>query len=246
MIYLSRLVLNPRSHDVQRDLADCQAMHRTVMSAFPPAPADGEGGREHFGVLYRLDVPPHGQGLPTLLVQSRTCPDWSGLPRSYLLPLGDESDNPACKRVEDRYARLDVGTVLRFRLRANPTRKVDTRSGPDGSRRNGRRVELRQDAERIAWLQRKAEQGGFRLLTVSSHHDVPAVQASAAGKIVGTRRDRTLTTSKAVAHLTFGSVLFDGLLVVTDRERFQATLARGIGPGKAYGFGLLSIAPASS
>lgn len=245
MIYLSRLILNPRSHDVQRDLADCQAMHRTVMSAFPPAPVGGEGGREHFGVLYRLDTPPHGQGPPVLLVQSFARPDWSGLPRSYLLPPGGESINPACKRVDDRYARLEIGTVLRFRLRANPTRKVDTRSGPDGSHRNGRRVELRQDAEQVAWLERKAEQGGFRLLTVGGRHDAPAVQASAVARVVGTRTDRASSTSQAGAHLTFGSVLFDGLLVVTDRERFQETLARGIGPGKAYGFGLLSIAPAS-
>jgi hypothetical protein len=30
---------------------------------------------------------------------------------------------------------------------------------------------------------------------------------------------------------------------VTDVEQFRATLAGGIGSGKAYGFGLLTIAP---
>ena len=35
-MYLSRLAINPRSRDVQQDLADIYQMHRTVMSAFPP------------------------------------------------------------------------------------------------------------------------------------------------------------------------------------------------------------------
>ena len=42
--------------------------------------------------------------------------------------------------------------------------------------------------------------------------------------------------------LRFGAVLFNGRLEVTDAERFQQTLATGIGSGKAFGFGLLSIA----
>jgi CRISPR system Cascade subunit CasE len=43
--------------------------------------------------------------------------------------------------------------------------------------------------------------------------------------------------------MTFGSVLFEGRLAITDTEQFRATLAAGIGSGKAYGFGLLSVAP---
>jgi len=46
--------------------------------------------------------------------------------------------------------------------------------------------------------------------------------------------------------LTVGDVLFDGRLVVTDADRFRETLTAGIGSGKAYGFGLLSIARAAS
>ena len=40
------------------------------------------------------------------------------------------------------------------------------------------------------------------------------------------------------------SVLFDGLLRVTDADAFQQTLIHGIGSGKSFGFGLLTIAPA--
>jgi CRISPR system Cascade subunit CasE len=36
------------------------------------------------------------------------------------------------------------------------------------------------------------------------------------------------------------------LLEITDAERFRAALAAGIGPAKAYGFGLLSVAPVAA
>ncbi len=41
-MYLSRLILNPRSRAVRRDLADCHSMHRTVMSGFPNVEAAGD------------------------------------------------------------------------------------------------------------------------------------------------------------------------------------------------------------
>ena len=43
--------------------------------------------------------------------------------------------------------------------------------------------------------------------------------------------------------LTFGAVLFEGELEITNAEDFRNALTHGIGSGKAYGFGLLSIAP---
>jgi len=39
------------------------------------------------------------------------------------------------------------------------------------------------------------------------------------------------------------SVLYNGLLEVTDPDLFHRALIRGIGSGKAFGFGLLSVAP---
>ena len=36
--------------------------------------------------------------------------------------------------------------------------------------------------------------------------------------------------------------MFDGRLVVTDAALFRQTLVQGIGSGKAFGFGLLSVA----
>lgn len=35
--------------------------------------------------------------------------------------------------------------------------------------------------------------------------------------------------------------MFDGVLGVTDAEAFRVALREGVGPAKAFGFGLLSI-----
>lgn len=135
---------------------------------------------------------------------------------------------------------------FRFRLRANVTKKVDTKSGPDGARRNGKRVELRKEEERLAWLARKGDELGFRLGWVrasgAAEHVVNALVGPAV-KEWGFRR--RAGDGEGTARLTLAGVLFEGELEVTDAERFRRCLAEGIGPGKAYGMGLMSVAPAS-
>lgn len=242
MIFLSRIILNPRDREVRRDLADCQDLHRTIMSAFPRLASHGGNSRDTYAVLYRLEPSPRAGGPPIVVVQSETAPDWTKLPSTYVLETTGDPPNPGVKRVDDLYAALGEGTRLRFRLQANPTRKIDTKSRPNGEHRNGRRVPLSGDEERLAWLQRKSEASGFRILAARSNSNVPDVRTGAGGKITGSR-ENALADGKATK-LTFGAVLFDGNLMVTDADRFREALRRGIGPAKAYGFGLLSVAPA--
>lgn len=223
-MYLSRLLLDSRSRAVRRDLADCQELHRTIMSAFPPTPTPDENPRSRFGVLHRLEVDRRLNRL-ILYVQSLEQPDWSGLPSGYLL------GGPAVKQVEKVYRSLKTGEVLAFRLRANPTRKVDKKNQKDGPRWHGKRVELRREEEQIAWLRRKGEQGGFALSGVRVQSQV---------KEHGRRHDG----SGAGSPLTLTGVVFEGHLRITDADKFfHDSLAQGIGPGKAYGLGLLSLAP---
>lgn len=239
-MYLSRLILNPRNRALRRDLADCQALHRTIMSAFPDLPTEADA-RARLGVLFRLDVHPRS-GIPTVLVQSRERPDWSRLDPDYFIAGEPELPNPAVKSVVGAYDSLAEGTELLFRLRANPTRRIG-KSG-DGTNWKGKRVELRDEASRLDWLGRKGGQGGFMLLSVRAHSDVaggvsPAdVRTVEEVKLTGRRPD----PGAGGARLTFGSVLFEGRLRVTNAALFREMLERGIGSGKAYGFGLLSIA----
>jgi CRISPR system Cascade subunit CasE len=115
----------------------------------------------------------------------------------------------------------------RFSLLANPTRKI--RSNKAGKRtKNGRRVPLTQRKELTAWFARKAEAGGFTF-NADSLRTIP--------------RGREFFHKDGTSHGAHAAVEFQGELTVTDPAQFRATVAAGIGSAKAFGFGLLVIAP---
>jgi CRISPR system Cascade subunit CasE len=224
-MHLSRLKLSNRCRANLKDLADCHQLHRTLMSAFGDIQAGKGAPRARFGLLYRVE---EQEGAVILLIQSDEKPDWDRLDAArFMAP-------PECKDLDRLYGPLEAGQTLRFRLRANPTRKINTKSKPDGSRSNGQRVELRSEGEWLAWLGRKAGQHGFRLHSAGAAAEVPNVGTMPLGKLEGKKNGRSLT---------FFAVQFEGRLVIEDAALFKAALRNGIGPAKAYGFGLLSIAP---
>lgn len=224
---VSRLTLDPRNRATRALLHDAQQLHQWIMRAFPKV--QGEEARRALGVLHRLedDV---CTGRPLLFVQSAETPDWSFAADVLGAPPGGEG--VVVVDLAPTLDRLAAGALCAFRLRANPTRKIDTRSGPDGARRNGRRVPLRDPAARVAWLERKAAAAGFSL--VRGVTEEPEVRVTEESPQRGRRDD---------AGLTHEGVRFDGLLRVESPELLRAAVAQGVGPGKAYGFGLLSIRP---
>lgn len=240
-VHLSRLVLDPRNRDVRRDLANCHALHQTLLRALPTA-SNGDA-RAEFGLLYRPEVDPR-TGVVTVLVQSVPAPDWTRLPapregRSYLLAGADAERNPDCKRVGDVYSAIEAGQALSFRLRANPTKRLgERRHEPGRDRLAGKRVALLREEEQRDWLSRKALEAGFALVDVRVRPD-----RAFGAEQTGWRPMAAGDGDERRARLTFGAAVFDGVLRVTDAARFRAALAAGIGPGKAYGFGLLSVAP---
>ncbi len=220
-MYLSRLILNPRNRRVQAEVAHPYEMHRSILRAFPDDLAtDAER------VLFRLEAGQAHGGL-TLLVQSWSAPNWSWLEdekaRGYLLPV--DVPNPAVKPFA---LPLTAGQTLTFRLLANPT--VKRRFNQEDHKRVG----LYDEKEQEEWLKRKGEQGGFLVLSV---------RASKRDDVTGrTRKDEDGQTHD----LQLLAVQFDGLLQVTDPDRLQETVRHGIGSGKGFGFGLLSLAPPPS
>jgi CRISPR system Cascade subunit CasE len=234
-MYLSRLLLNERSYSVRRDLGDCYSMHRTVMSAFPDVAGAEADARSRLGVLYRLETD-RSAGNPRLYVQSLVEPDWTGLPAEYLSP-GPE--NPATRSLDEAYARLKVGTRLAFTLTANPAKKVGTTTKAErlaGKKDNGRRTPIVGVENQIAWLKAKAESAGFEVVEGGEGPNLPEVivtrEASVRGRGSGGQEES----------IALNAVVFQGMLRVTDAERFQGALRSGIGAGKAYGMGLLTIA----
>lgn len=227
-MYLSRLALDPRVVAVRRDLADCQGLHRTLLRGFADGIAgDGEGARAAAGLLFRVEVDRRSD-TPVVLAQSELAPAWSRLPLPYLA-------RPAeTKPLDGLLAGLAPGQRLRFRLRANPTKRLKTPATPGGSDRLvGKRVELLKEEERLAWLARKGEAAGFRL--GQTEPGVPAVDV---------RPEPVAAGQHGRERMTLGSVLFEGVLEVTDADLLRSAIRSGIGSGRAYGFGLLSVAPA--
>jgi CRISPR system Cascade subunit CasE len=235
-MFLSRLPLNARDRQGRFDLARPYEMHRTLWRAFP----EGDPGR----VLYRVDAD-RRDGRPAALVQSDHEPHWERLPTGYLVEPAE------CKALDFQVA---AGQRLRFRLRANPTKRVAAKNERLGGVMVGKRVGLTTEADQLRWLLRKGEEGGFRIpgqwvqsedpRTGQPRLDVktgkPLVIPNFRVDVVPEGR---IPNGKPGHGGAFLAVRFEGSLVVTDPDVFRQTFADGIGTGKAFGFGLLSVAP---
>jgi len=222
-MFLSRLILNPQNRRVQRELANPYELHRTLMAAFPEKVPSGER------VLYRVDIDGRS-GVPTVLLQSQDRPDWAWL--------GDPRANGYLQQAPDTKAfelRLSVGQALAFRLRANPTTKrwLPVDKDDATSEKKAMRVPITGDDDLRQWLDRKAAHGGFRIVYVST---------LAEGRSAGWQPVEDPEANEKRRRLTFYAVRFDGVLTVTDPEALADTVCQGIGSGKGFGFGLLSLA----
>ena len=117
-----------------------------------------------------------------------------------------------------------------FSLLTNPTKKLRV-DNPDGTRKkNGRRVPITRIEECAAWLQRKGTNGGFSI----EPERVRVIP-----------RGREFFHKDHTSRGTHTAMEFQGELTVTDPELFRSTIAAGIGSAKAFGFGLLILAPLS-
>ncbi len=220
-MYLSRLILNPRSRQVRNELADPYELHRTVCKAFPDA---NYKDNESTGILFRVDLHPRTR-IPTLLVQSRQKPDWDFLStekKNYLLEesgLPLDVENPAVKEMK---LQLRQGQVLAFRLRANPTKRV---------KENAKRMGLLREEEQHAWIRRKLESVGAALVSVNILNEQFT-------------RGKLFIEKEKEKRMNFLSVQFDGILQVEKPDDLVAGIFSGFGSAKGLGFGLLSLARA--
>lgn len=147
-----------------------------------------------------------------VLVQSLIAPSWTRPAFAARLPVR-LADGP--KPVSLNLAK---GQVLRFRLRANPTQAMRTQ--------NLSRTGIIREHQQKAWLQRKLAQSGFVL---GGH------------QIVGEGMIQIVKRSEE-RKMTFASMFCDGIVTVSDADLAIAGVQSGIGRGKAFGFGLLSLA----
>jgi CRISPR system Cascade subunit CasE len=118
-----------------------------------------------------------------------------------------------------------VGQTFRFRLAANPTKRLRG----DG-KNDGNRIGLEREEDQLKWLSRKSDLHGFRVLAART----AKINQPDGCKVVNGKKQ----------HIRQFAVRFDGILQVTDAEAFSLACRQGIGSGKGMGFGLLSLASA--
>lgn len=210
-MYLSKLTFNNHLVGARRLIASPYQLHKAIMRAFPDAD-DGGPGR----VLFRVDHSGNSDEA-YLLVQSEKKPDWQKAEQLLdCLTLPPESKHLDLK--------FNKGQVLYFRLQANPTVK---RKMADN--KVSKRLGLLREEDQLTWLKRKAERGGFSMLScVTTAKEM--LEETKAGN--GTKHK-----------LSMLSVHFEGVLKVEDNKAFLETVRSGIGSAKGLGFGLLSLAP---
>ena len=127
----------------------------------------------------------------------------------------------AQRNISDLLGTVEEGQKLGFQLQTMPFKKVVSEG-----KKNSRRKALLTTEERLSWLNRKAEQAGFLILNVTENQ----------GEIIHARH-----SEEKGGELTMKSWCYIGQLQITNKDSFCRSLCNGIGPGKAYGLGMLII-----
>lgn len=112
-----------------------------------------------------------------------------------------------------------------FQVRTNPTIKRVVRNTAGERKKNGRRTGIYDPGGLHAWIRRKALQAGIEIIDCF------------AGPPIHTYFVKEGRRGKHIA------VDFHGALRVSEREAFRRAFETGIGPAKAFGFGLLMLQP---
>ena len=193
-MYLTKITLDLRNHRVYKDLTDLRCYHGYLENAFSAEIMLGVRKRH----LWRLD-----KG-GSILLLSEDKPD-----RIKLMNFAKK-----VKTIDyDLYlSGLNSDRTYHFELVANPTKKnIKTKQ----------RIPLLTVPEQKQWLQKKAENNGFRILNC----------------------DIQRTTSNLIHYKEYkiSSVNYTGVLQITNLPVFKSALTKGLGQSKAYGQGLLTI-----
>ncbi len=224
-MFLHRIHLDPRCREARRDLSDPYQLHSTLCRAFTPPDKKCPEGE----FLWRLEPETDTAECPRILVQSKSLPNWDGIGVQGWLA---DADSPIDLKARLKLDSLKAGQRFRFRLRANPC-----------VTRDSKRLGLLRTDEQEAWLERKGKHHGFSLSQLASFDFSEAPQERIDVRI---SQEQMLKGKQHTGNgIRIHSVLYDGILMVTEPDSFKAALQTGIGHGKAMGLGLLSVAPAS-
>ncbi|MEY7974241.1 type I-E CRISPR-associated protein Cas6/Cse3/CasE [Saccharomonospora xinjiangensis] len=228
MPFLSRIRINPFREASRKLLTNPHAAHGAVVAGLP----DPEGERP----LWRWET--ERERRPHLLVLTSAAPDWTHLVERCGWPLAD-GDHVTTRDYTPLLRQLSSGREFAFRVTVNPVQNVPAPGSP-GERGRARRVGHRTATHQQRWFLQRAERWGFHvppaLLGDTGADEVPDLRI--------TQRQRlSFAKKKGGEPVVLHIATFEGRLRITEPDVFTRTLLDGIGPAKAYGCGLLTLAP---
>ncbi|MFJ2774985.1 MULTISPECIES: type I-E CRISPR-associated protein Cas6/Cse3/CasE [unclassified Kitasatospora] len=250
MTYLSRVRINPLRAASRTLLANPRALHGAVMAGIPDqAPGDR--------ILWRLDAD-HPRR-PVLLVLTPAKPDWTHIVEQAGWPDAD-GEHYAIRDYSPLIAQLATGREFGFRLTASPVQNTSTpdKSSPHRTKtaaelhHRSYRIAHRTAAQQLTWFLERTPRWGFTVPAARTDVPAPGLEPSttdgppAQEVRITDRSRRTFTKPGTRTPVTLTTATFEGRLRITDPDLLQTALLGGIGPSKAYGCGLLTLAPLPS
>ncbi|MGW1728527.1 type I-E CRISPR-associated protein Cas6/Cse3/CasE [Streptomyces sp. NPDC002306] len=257
-MFLSRFRVNTARPGARRLLSSPQVMHAAVMSAFPTLLPSDTPSPDGPRVLWRLDHQARAEVL--LYIVSPDRPDLTHLVEQAGWPAA--AADPATPGWQTKpYAplldKLSPGESWAFRLTANPVHTI-RRKDSEPRKITAHLTPVHQ----MRWLLERQERCGFRILEKSDDKRLLPSGTTYHGKhqhhgdqyelSVRDHNSRPFDKSRNTAENKNGkpvslvTVTYDGRLEVTDPTALRHALTHGIGRAKAYGCGLLTLAPLSA
>ena len=162
--------------------------------------------------LWRIDK---NAGMYFVIIVSRSEPDFTSFTERFGL-----SGKEAQTKLYDTFLENGIkkGNIMRFHMRANPTIKKNGKRVPLNMKRT-----LNQQYCALDWLRDRMYANGAELVE---------------GDITG-YEDHRIKKDKETIKLI--SMEFDGYIKIIDKTKFVEALENGIGHGKAYGCGMISV-----
>lgn len=217
-MYLTRIAVNPFLAEARKVLDDTHALHRAVMGMFDSYRKDDSGVTTNRakGTGVPLWRLDAGRDSISLFVVSGDKPHTADLARR----IGWDDGTDGAVMVADYDGFLDgirEGDTYAFKTTLNMVTR-----GRDGKSRAAVPPN-----DKMVWLSRTAQRNGFKVNGIPDVFAIVDTFEKPDGKRV------TLDKSTVT-----------GVLTVTDADRMRRALSAGIGRGRAYGCGLITLAAA--
>lgn len=241
-MFLTKFEINTTRRGAKHLLGSPQRMHAAVMGAFPPSVTQGQR------ILWRVDRNGHEA---VLYLVSPSKPDLSGLVEDAGWPTTATWQTHSYLPFLDR---LEVGQRYSFRLTANPSHVA--RVGTDGPKKRLGHVT---EAHQMKWLLDRAEVLGIDVGKEISPGHLEANESTGGGvsfwisqrdALSFRRQEKEAATNRGASssaakfrQVTITTATYEGTLTVKDPVPLKDALVSGVGRAKAYGCGLLTLAP---